>query len=85
MPVNRTISTVLSVGLLSGASPAGSPFSKFCGKLDDRGRQACCYVVNGTAFECRDETISKNDEMRRIQTELLRRAEEARRKAEHPD
>jgi hypothetical protein len=82
--MNLALSTVLIAAILSGESPAGSPFSKFCGKRDNDGRQVCCYVADGTAIKCIEETISNNAEMRRIQADLLRRAAEARRAAEHP-
>jgi hypothetical protein len=77
------IGAVLIAGIMSGGSSAGTPFSKFCGRLDDRGRQVCCYVADGTQINCGEVKTSNNGEMRRIQGELLRRAEEARRDAEH--
>jgi hypothetical protein len=82
--MNLALSTVLVAAILSGGSSASSPFSKFCGKLDKQGRQVCCSVADGTAINCSDETTPNNAEMRRIQAELSRRAEEARRAAEHP-
>jgi hypothetical protein len=84
LPMNLSIGTFLIVGLLSGGHSAGLPWTKFCGSADNPPRNMCCYAVTGTNIECREETVSNSSETRHILNELLRRAEEARKKVEHP-
>jgi hypothetical protein len=80
--MNLTLSAFLIVGLLSGGNSAGSPWTKFCGGADNPTSEVCCYAVNETRIECREEAASNSSEARHILNELLRRAEEARRKVD---
>jgi hypothetical protein len=68
------------LGMLSGETLASSPWTKFCAKHPGSARQ-CCYVPKDGPIVCR-ETDRSNSDDQRLQDELLRRAEEARRKLE---